>query len=131
MGTISGKYLTVAIGATELDGNYAWSVDQGGDKIDRTVGADRGKSRTDVGVEDTSITIKLYLDIATGQPSIVRRGTTLTSLMLYRSIDDTSPAYDFPEALVIKRTEGGEVRGKLEVTCEIVAQGSYTENDAT
>ncbi|VTT98938.1 unnamed protein product [Gemmataceae bacterium] len=131
--SISGKYLTVTVGSgvgeVEVADNYAWSVDQGGDNLDRTTGADGGKSRTDVGVEDTKIDIKLYLDIATGQPSLVRRGTTLTNLNLYRASGDADPAYTFPEALVLNRREGGEVRGKLELFCQITAQGDYDEND--
>lgn len=128
--SISGKYLTVAIGDNELAGNYGWTAEEGGDVLDRTVGADGGKEREDMGVENCHITIKLYLDIATGQPSLVKRGTVLNSLKLYRNRDDATPAFDIPEALVVRRTQGGEVRGKMEVSCEIHTQGDYTENDA-
>jgi hypothetical protein len=127
--TISGKYLTVYLDGVELRSNYAWTAEEGGDVLDRTVGADLGYENEDMGVQNLHVTIKLYLDIATGEPSRVRRGTVLENLALYRNVEDAIAAYELPLALVVRRTQGGEIRGKMEVSCEVHSKGPYTDND--
>lgn len=124
--SISGKKLGFAVGGVLIVGNYAWTASEEGDVLDRTVGSDRGKARSDLGVDDTKISAKLYLDLVSGEYLLVRRGTELTNLELYGDIDAASPLFAFPEALVTRSSLGGEVRGRMEVNVEIVAQGDFT-----
>lgn len=128
---ISGKFLTVKLGATpvEVADNYAWSCDEGGDVLDRTVGADLGFEREDMGVVNCHGTIKLYLDITVGTPNALARGTVLEDLSLFYARGHTVPAFAFPEALVVRATRGGEVRGKMEYSVEFHSRGSYTSNN--
>lgn len=123
MGTISGKKLTAKLNATVIAGNYAWSVDEGGDVLDKTVGADNGWENEEMGVQNLHGTIKLYLDIATGAYATVRRGTILAQLKLYRALADAQPAFSITSALVTKSTQGAEVKGRFEVTIEFHSQG--------
>lgn len=128
--SISGKYLTCTIGATEIAGNYAWDADEGGDVLDATVGSDRGWEREDMGVQNLHVTIKGYMDVSTGQYAVVRRGTVISNLMLYRHLDDETPAFVVESALVVRSRQGGEVRGKLEWNAEVHSQGDVvTYND--
>lgn len=127
--SISGKFLGAEADGTTIEGNYAWTAEESGDPLDRTVGTDGGYARTDLGVYDLKISMRLYLDISTGEYERVRRGTTLTNLNLLRNVDDAVPAFSIPEALVVRSVQRGEVRGKMEVEVEAVAQGEYSAND--
>jgi len=128
--SISGKYLTCSINGVEIAGNYAWDADEGGDVLDATVGADRGWERENMGVQNLHVTIKGYMDVSTGQYTRVRRGAEITNLELYRHIDDATPAFSVSEALAVRSRQGGEVRGKVEWSCEVHSQGDVvTYND--
>ena len=128
--SISGKYLTATIDGTEIFDNYAWDAAESGDELDRTTGAFAGYSATDVGVKSCRVTIKGYMDVTTGQYVAVKVSeTNITNLKLYRSSDDATPAFEFPEATIVKSRQGGEVKGKIEWQAEIVNYGEYTAND--
>lgn len=127
--SISGKRLGVLVGGVEVAGNYAWTADEGADVLDRTTGADAGFEREDLGVYNCHVTMKLYLDITDGQYANLQRGAELSNLELYRSLEDTVPAFLIPEAIVVHSTQGGEVRGRIEVTVEAHSMGEYESND--
>jgi len=129
---ISGKYLEAKIGGMApvfIAGNYAWTAEEGADELDGTTGEDEGFENPDDGVYSCAINLKGYMDVATGQYAVVRRGTLIENLKLYRDKDDATPAYVFPVAKVFNSTQGGEVKGKVEWTSRIKAKGAYTYND--
>ncbi|MBA4191312.1 MAG: hypothetical protein C0467_25295 [Planctomycetaceae bacterium] len=127
--SISGKYLTAKIGTTVITDNYAWDAAEGGQMLGRTTGAFLGKRAEDFGVDELTIIIKGYMDVAAGAYTPVRRGTTITNLRLYRDESDSVPAYDVPVAKVANSRQGAEVEGKVEWQAEIHAYGGWTYND--
>ena len=127
--SISGKFITCTIGNVEVEGNYAWEVEEGGDVLDRTVGSDNGAARQDMGVQDCRISIRGYMDVSTGNYIPVRRGTVISNLELFRNDTDTNAAFVIPEALVSRSKQKAEVRGKVEWDCDALANGEYTCND--
>lgn len=128
--SISGRKLTAYFNGVEMNGNQGWDVDETGDKLDATVGRDRGKARTDMGVEETNVTCKGVHDASTGSLAGLRRNSTLTNVELFLDIDDSTPAYTIDEVLVTHFRLGAEVRGRFEWTCEFTAQGDVvTYND--
>jgi hypothetical protein len=127
--SISGKFMTCAINGVEIVGNYEWEVDEAGAVLDRTVGADGGKARQDTGVDDTTVSIRGYMDIADGQYTPVRRGTEITNLNLYRNSDDVTPAFEISEAIVSRSNQKAAVRGKVEWSATVLTQGAFDYND--
>lgn len=131
--SVSGKFLTCKLGSTVIAGNYSWSVEESGEKLDKTTGADSGRGNQDIGVIDTTVQIKGYHDNATGVYTPIRSGTTLTDLKLFVLSTDTDPAFAFSSATVGRSRIGAEVRGKFEWDCECYPSGNvvaYTEAGA-
>lgn len=121
--SVSGKYLTASHSGGTLSDIYGWTAEETGDVLDRTTGSYNGFEAEDVGVFGLHITTKGYMDVATGSVNSIRRGTLLTDLQLFRDINDATPAYACTEAIVVRFTQGGEVRGKIEWTAEIHSRG--------
>ena len=121
--SVSGKYLTALHSGGTLSDIYGWTAEETGDVLDRTTGSFNGFEAEDMGVFGLHITAKGYMDVTTGSVNAIRRGTLLTDLQLYRDINDAVPAYACTEALVVRFTQGGEVRGKMEWTAEIHSRG--------
>jgi hypothetical protein len=130
--SISGKYMETKIGDVSpvfVAGNYGWTVEESADDLDGTTGEDDGYANHYDGVWDAVVNLKGYMDVAAGEYTPVRRGTTISNLKLYRDKDDATPAFTFPSCLVLNSTQGGEVRGKIEWTARIVLKGTYTYAD--
>jgi hypothetical protein len=127
--SISGKYLTAKIATAIIVGNYSWTVEEGADILDRTVGADLGHENEDLGVDFTHVTIKGYMDVAAGAYIPIRRGTIITALNLYRDIADTTAAFAISSALVVRSRQSAEIRGKVEFECEVHSKGSVVTYD--
>lgn len=129
--SVSGKFLTVKIGATPtiLTGAFRWTVREAAEKLDRTTGSDNGFGNADAGVIDADGQIEFFLDTTLGGYNVVAAGTILTSLKLYRNGTDLSPAYTFPTALILESEQGAEVRGRFQVNVRFTNQGSYTAAD--
>ena len=127
--SISGKYLTAMINGVVIQDNYSWSMDEGGDALDRTTGFWNGWEAEDMGVQNGHVSIKGYMDVANGQYIPIRRGTILTNLELFRNQDDATAAFTIAEALVVRSTQGGEIRGKIEWSCEVHSRGEVIAND--
>ncbi len=124
--SISGKYMTCLIGSTVVADNYAWDVDEDAKELDRTVGADNGYGDLDLGVQRATISIKGYMDVATGQYTKVEAGQIISNVHLYRDSADAIPAYTFPLVAVPKSKQGGEVDGKIEWSATFKNKGGYT-----
>ena len=127
--TISGKNLRVQIGATTLAGAFGWTVEESFEELDGTVGESAGSDEPDVGVQSARITLELLLDITAGQYSIIRAGTTLTTLKCWLRSAATNPMFSFPTARVFSTTPRGEVKGRFQVTVQAKSVGTYTCND--
>jgi len=129
--SVSGKYLTCKINGVVIFDNYGWTVKESAVKLGRTTGRFLGFRATDQGVLGANISIKGYMDVASGQYEPVEAGTIITNLYLYRDQNDTTAAYEFPQANVFDSTQGGEIEGKVEWTSESESYGIYYCNDPT
>lgn len=127
--SISGKYLTAELGSTTLSLVSEWGADEDSQMLGRTTGADEGYRNEDAGIQSCDVTVKGYMDIASGEYAQIEAGTVLTNLKLYRDSSDSLPAYSFPSAIVAKSHQGGAVEGKIEWNATIHNKGSYTYND--
>jgi hypothetical protein len=127
--SVSGKFLTCTINGVEVFDNFAWEAEEGGDVLERTAGRHNGKEAEDMGVENCHISIKGHMDVQLGQYTPVRRGTIITNLKLYRNRNDSTPAFDIPEALSARSKQGGEIKGKVAWDAEVHTRGEYTYND--
>jgi hypothetical protein len=96
------------------------------ERLDAITAADAGANRRDFGVGEAAITLRLLIDCTTGKYEPIVAGTEITTLKLYRQSTDTSPAYTFPIARVFDSSQGGEIRGRFEVTAEAENVGTYT-----
>lgn len=127
--SVSGKFLTAAIGTTVIVGNYAWSVTERFDKLDAITAADGGANHKDFGVGEADITLRLLMDVTTGAYEPVAAGAEITNLRLFRKATDDAPAYEFPAVRIFESTQGAEIRGRVEVTANGENVGAYTRND--
>lgn len=128
---ISAKKLQARYGTSPVTivGVNAWDVTTKVDELDGTTGADAGFARPEAGVKELSGTINGYFDLTTGVGAAFQEGTTLTTLRLFRTSDDTTPAYSIPSALILSYQQKGEVRGRIEWTIQFKAVGSWTYAD--
>ena len=124
--SVSGKFLTAKIGTAVIVGNYAWTVKESVEKLDAITAADAGANRKDFGVEEAQITIKLLVDVTTVKYEPLAAGTEVTSLKLYRVATDAQPAFSFPLARVFDSDQGGELRGRFEMSAQLENVGAYT-----
>lgn len=124
--SISGKYLKATIGATPtiIAGTYEWSVNETGDRLEATTGADNGRGKKDVGVIDTRVKVTFYFDVTAGVFNFIRPGTILTSLKLYTDSSNTNPLYAFTSAKVFDTNVRGQVRDRFIVEADIEAYGN-------
>lgn len=122
--------MTCTINGIVIADNYAWDVDEEAKELDRTVGANNGFGNLDLGVQRATISIKGYMDVATGQYTKVEAGQIITNLYLYRDSADSYPSYSFPSVAVPKSKQGGEVDGKIEWSATFKNRGSYTSADS-
>jgi hypothetical protein len=129
--SISGKFMTVKIGAVVVPLNSEWSVDEDVKELDRTTGADLGFRNRDGGIQDLHANLKAYMDISTGQYAEVQAGTVISNLNLYRDINDASPAFVIPSCLSLKSNQSVIVDDKCTWTANVATKGSYTYNDPT
>src|SRR5258708_3857979 len=119
----TGKYLTSAINGVDVAGTHEWSVEEVGDRLDRTVGADQGRGNPEVGVIDTKITIKFYFDITAGVINFIRTGVVLADLSLFADGNSGTALYTIDLAIVLRIMTQGRIRDQWVVTAEIEAQG--------
>lgn len=127
--TISGKYLTAMINGVEVYDNYAWDCDEDGTMLDRSTGANGGWRKEDMGLQAAKVTIKGYMSIASGQYTVVRRGTIITDLQLFRAADDAAPAFSIAECIVSRSRQGAEVDGKVEWNATLNSRSEVIAND--
>jgi hypothetical protein len=127
--SVSGKRLTGMINVTPITGIYGWTVRESFEKIDAITAADDGHNRKDFGVDEAQISLKLLVDITTGDYEPIVAGTEITTLKLFRHESDELPAYSFPIARVFDSTQGAEIRGRFEVSVEAENVGTYTRNE--
>lgn len=127
--SVSGKYMTCSINGLEIFDNYSWSMDEGGDALDRTTGAWNGWEAEDMGVQNGHVSIKGYMDVSTGQYLPIRRGQIITNLLLFPDENSIVPSFTIPEALIVRSTQGGEIRGKIEWSCEVHSRGEVIATD--
>jgi len=125
----TGKFMIAAINGVVISGNYAWTMDENADELDGTTAEDLGFENPSDGVYSGTISLKGYMDIETGNYTVVRRGTQISNLQLFRNVGDPVPAFAIPSAIVLNSTQGGEVRGKIEWTARAKSQGEYTYSD--
>lgn len=128
--SVAGCYLEVEVDGVSLAGPTEWTVTETGESLDRTAGDTGGYHKGDPGVMRAEGSMRFVQDTSTGFYAVVRARTILTNLKLFINSNDPSPAFLFPEALVL--TSGREVRVKgqgvmLPVTFE--NRGSYTANE--
>jgi voltage-gated potassium channel Kch len=128
--SVAGCYLEVEVDGTSLAGPMEWQVTESGEALDRTAGDTAGYHKADAGVLRAEGSIRFVQDTSTGFYAAVRARTILTNLKLFLNSSDPSPAYLFPEALVL--SSGREVRVKgqgvmLPITFE--SRGSFTVNE--
>lgn len=128
--SVAGSYLEVEVNGVSLADVMEWTFSESGEALDRTTGSTAGYHKADPGVMRGEGTIRFVQDTSTGFYAVVRARTILTNLKLFLNASDPTPAYQFPEALVL--TSGREVRVKgggvmLPVTFE--NRGAYTANE--
>jgi hypothetical protein len=121
--SISGKYLSAAIGMTNIEGTHEWSFDEKGDRLEATVGSTNGRGRKDVGVIDSNIRIVFYLDITSGEYAFIRAGTTLSNLALFHDMNADDPMFLIATAKVFDSRVRGQVRERMIVEAEIEPYG--------
>jgi hypothetical protein len=123
---ISGKKLSLDIGGTTLAGVVSWRVREKVDELDGASAATNGYDNPEAGFGGATIEVRGWFDILAGDYSPIRAGTVITTLELYRNIDDTVVAFTFPLALVVTSDQGAENRGRFEINATIKSKGSYT-----
>ncbi len=121
--SISGKYLTARLGATNITGTHEWSVSESGDRLEATTGANNGRGKKDVGVIDTRIKVVFYLDVSSGAFVFIRTGTALTDLKLFADGNSVTPLYSISSATVFEASVRGQIRDRFIVDAEIEANG--------
>lgn len=127
---VTGKKIGMKIGVTTFTALVGWTVDEKADELDQTTSADMGYGNPDSGVIQASISLKGLASVDVAHLyAPVRAGTLITTLKLYREIDDTTEAFNFPFALVIDSSMSGEVRGRFEISASLKSRGSYTYNE--
>jgi hypothetical protein len=129
--SISGAFLEAKIGASPvvLPGVQEWTVEEEVEELDRSSGASGGKGDRDAGIGDATITMRLFQDTTTGVYAVIKAGTVLTDLILFRNSGDTDPAFSFPTALVIRSGNPVRVRGGVYLDITAKNKGTYTTND--
>lgn len=127
--SVSGKKLSMKVGVTTFAAIVGWTVREKVDELDAATAADAGYDHPDAGFAGATIEIKGVLDITTGVYSPIKAGTTITTLKLYRDINDTTEAYSFPTALVVESSQGAENRGRFEISATAKSSGTYTYNE--
>lgn len=128
--SISGKFLSATVGVGTIEGTHEWTVNERGDRLEATTGANNGRGKKDVGVIDTMVKIVFYLDITTGEFQFIRTGTTLTNLKLFLDNTATNPMYLLTSARVFDTTVRGQVRDRFIVEADIEAVGDVvTQNE--
>ncbi|MBA4192479.1 MAG: hypothetical protein C0467_31305 [Planctomycetaceae bacterium] len=129
---ISAKLIEAKIGDVSpvfIPGNQAWSVTEKAAELEGETGEDEGYENPDDGLWGATIELRCFMDTVTGEYVAIRRGTLITNLKLYRDKDDTLPAFVFPLCKVFTSTQGGETKGRVEVTATIRSKGPYSCND--
>ena len=124
---ITGAYLSAAVNGTPIAGTHEWGCNETSDRLEATTGADGGRGRKEVGVIDTKIKIRFYLDIVAGRMGFIRTGTQLTNLQLYLDDQAPTPLYAISEARVFDTNVVGQVRDKWVVDADIEAVGNVVE----
>lgn len=127
----SGKYLTVAQGSTEMTDNHAWRVSGSVKELERSTGAGGGFGNVDAGLRRANISIDAWVDVDTASSVLTdfQEGEVIADLNLYFKSDDTTPAYNFPLALVLTAELGGEVDGQFQFKATLKNKGEYTTNN--
>lgn len=122
---ISGKFLTASYGAgpTTIAGTHEWSVQEQGDALEATTGANNGRGSKEVGVIDTRIRIRFYFDNTTGVMAFIRTGTDLSNLRLFARSGATNAIYVIGTARVMNTNLVGQVRDRLIVDVDLEAVG--------
>jgi hypothetical protein len=128
--SISGAYLKVTIDGVEIADVMEWTVEEEVEELDRTSGTSAGYGDRDAGVKDATITMTIYQNALSGIYADVSAGTVLTDLLPYRNLNDGSPAFNFPLALVTRSGNPVKVRGGgMQVSVTAKNKGTYTKND--
>lgn len=128
---ISGKHLTATVGGTPLTliGTQEWRQRGESDKLDGQTAEHEGFSANEPGTDTSAVDITLVQDLTTGIYTIIKNGTTLTDLKLYRHVDDDTPAFHYPIANVFSSDNGSAIKDKFTTKCSIENYGPYTCND--
>lgn len=126
--TISGKYLVAKIGAVLITGVMDWEATETVDELDGATGASEGYDYPDKGLGRVEASLNLLQNLATGEYTDVRAGSTI-ALKLYRSAGDTLPAFDIPSFLVLSSVTRGAVRDRFTVAVRGKSRGGYTANN--
>ena len=127
MGPISGKYLEAKIGGMSpvfIPGNDSWKVEEAADELDGTTGEDEGCESPQAGVVATTITLHCWMDTVAGDYASIRTSTIITDLKLYRDKDDVDPAFHIATAVVLRSSQGGTIRGRMEIDATIKSVGN-------
>lgn len=126
---ITGKYLSCAIGTTNIAGVQGWTATEDVAKLDGQTGNHAGFSANEPGGITLSITMDLIQDITSGVYSTISAGTTISNLKLYRNANGTSIAFDVPSFVVFNSEQKGAVRDRFTVRVSGEAYGSYTKSN--
>jgi hypothetical protein len=60
---------------------------------------------------------------------MIRAGTVIYNLQLYRSINETVPAFAFPVVRVYRSTQGGRIKDRFTVQVTARSKGIYVSNE--
>lgn len=127
--SISGKFITAAIGSVGIQGVQQWTADDSGQELDGTTAEDLGFEHPDIGLAKLRVTMQLVIDITTGQLLLLQRGTVINNLNLFANIAASRPIYNIPTFIVFKSTPKGEINGRFTYDIEGASVGQYTMNN--
>lgn len=132
----SGRYAVARLGTTPVVGDNApagtpvkglqeWTCEESVDQLDASDGENVARN-TDGGMPGCRITIRVVQKTATGVPTLMRAGSTLSKLALYYNrMDPAEAAWFFPWAVVISVSNPVRVRGQREYTITVESKGVY------
>lgn len=127
-GTISGKKSGGTLGGANISGVHSFSWEEEPDKLDATVGASLGKTRTDTGCVGVKVTFDCYFLIGEAVIGTFRAGQWVENLSLYNELDGPLPDVDMPLGKIVSGRFKAEVRGRLEYTFVVESYDDYTIN---
>jgi len=126
--SITGKFIAANGSAQTIGGVYSAHADATVEKLDRTTAPDGGFGISDAGVADLTVDIKGYIDVGASAYSPVYPGALVSNMSIPVTANGTVHLLDLPLGLAVKFSTGGEIRGKLEFSAQVVNKGTFTLN---